>query len=148
MKIAICYYSRHHGNTLKVMEAMCQKYPADFIDVTNPSTTCLDEYELIGFASGIYGFDFHKMVADFARQYLPRGKKVFFVYTYGLNKGIGCKTLAQIASQKDAVILGEYGCKGYDTFGPLKLTGGISKGHPDSEDLLNAQKFYQDILDR
>ena len=24
MKTAICYYSRHHGNTLKVLEAMAE----------------------------------------------------------------------------------------------------------------------------
>ena len=25
MKTAVCYYSRHHGNTLKVLEAMAQE---------------------------------------------------------------------------------------------------------------------------
>lgn len=27
MKTAICYYSRHHGNTRKVLEAMAQGHP-------------------------------------------------------------------------------------------------------------------------
>ena len=33
MKTAICYYSRHHGNTLKVIEAMAQEGEAELIDV-------------------------------------------------------------------------------------------------------------------
>ena len=34
MKTAICYYSRHHGNTLKVLEAMARGNDIDLIDVT------------------------------------------------------------------------------------------------------------------
>ena len=29
----------------------------------------------------------------------------------------------------------KFGCKGYDTFGPFKLFGGIAKGHPDEDDI-------------
>ena len=35
MKTAICYYSRHHGNTLKVLEAMAEVAEIDLIDVTS-----------------------------------------------------------------------------------------------------------------
>ena len=35
MKTAICYYSRHHGNTLKVLEAMAEAAEIDLIDVTS-----------------------------------------------------------------------------------------------------------------
>ena len=37
---------------------------------------------------------------DFARQYLPQGKPVFFVYTYGGAKGSGAKALEEIAREK------------------------------------------------
>lgn len=79
MKTAICYYSRHHGNTRKVLEAMAQEGEVDLIDVTTRQAVRLEDYDCIGFASGIYGFDFQKSVAAFARQYLPQGKPVFFV---------------------------------------------------------------------
>ena len=142
MKTAICYYSRHHGNTLKVLEAIAAENEVDLIDVTARQTVRLDEYDCIGFASGIYGFEFHKGVVEFARQYLPAGKPVFFVYTYGGAKGTGAKAAAEIAKEKGCPMLGEFGCKGYDTFGPFKLVGGIAKGHPDEQDLANARKFY------
>ena len=60
MKTAICYYSRHHGNTLKVLQAMAEEGDVDLIDVTPRQAVELAEYDCIGFASGIYGFEFQK----------------------------------------------------------------------------------------
>ena len=143
MKTAVCYYSRHHGNTLKVLEAMAQEGEMDLIDVTTRQLVRLEEYDCIGFASGIYGFEMQKAVVEFARQYLPAGKPVFFVYTFGGARGTGAKALAAIAKEKGCPVLGEFGCKGYDTFGPFKLVGGIAKGHPDQKDLAAARAFYR-----
>ena len=53
MKTAICYYSRHHGNTLKVIEAMAQEGEVDLIDVLSRQVVRLEEYDCIGFASEI-----------------------------------------------------------------------------------------------
>ena len=145
MKTAICYYSRHHGNTRKVLEAMAQEGEVDLIDVTTRQAVRLEGYDCIGFASGIYGFDFQKSVAAFARQYLPQGKPVFFVYTYGGAKGSGAKAVAEIAKEKHCPVLGEFSCKGYDTFGPFKLVGGIAKGHPNERDLKRARSFYRNL---
>ena len=145
MKTAICYYSRHHGNTLKVLEAMARGNNIDLIDVTARMAVHLEEYDCIGFASGIYYSKFQKSVLDFAGQYLPEGKDVFFVYTCGsMGKGY-TKAIAEAAAAKKAHILGEYGCRGFDTFGPFKLVGGIAKGHPDADDLQKAKDFYQSI---
>ena len=148
MKTAICYYSRHHGNTLNVLEAMAGEGDVDLIDVTTRQTVRLEKYDCIGFASGIYGFEFQKAVVEFARQYLPQGKPVFFVYTYGGAQGSGAKAVAKIAQEKNYRMLGGFSCKGYDTFCPFKLVGGIAKGHPDERDLENARKFYREIQAR
>lgn len=148
IKTAICYYSRHHGNTLKVLEAMAAEGDVELIDVTARQAVRLEEYDCIGFASGIYGFEFHKGVVEFARQYLPVQKPVFFVYTYGGAKGTGAKAIADIAKEKACPVLGEFSCKGYDTFGPFKLMGGIAKGHPDAQDLENARAFYREIQNK
>ena len=78
MKTAICYYSRHHGNTRKVLAAMAQGSGVDLIDVTSRVAVHLEDYDCIGFASGIYYSKFQETVLDFARQYVPRGKDVFF----------------------------------------------------------------------
>ncbi len=146
MKTAICYYSRHHGNTLKVAQAMALEGEVDLIDVTTRQAVRLEGYDCIGLASGIYGFEFQKAVVEFARQYLPQGKPVFFLYTYGGAKGTGAKAVAEVAREKDCPILGEFSCKGFDTFGPFKMIGGIAKGHPDQKDLENARTFYREMV--
>ena len=145
MKTAVCYYSRHHGNTRKVLEAMAGEGEMTLIDVTVRQTVRLEEYDCVGFASGIYYGKFQEGVLQFARQYLPQEKPVFFVYTYGGAKGTGTKALAEIAGEKNCPVLGEFGCKGYDTFGPFRLLGGIAKGHPDARDLENARGFFRRI---
>ena len=145
MKTAVCYYSRHHGNTRKVLEAMAEEGDLDLIDVTARQTVRLEEYDCVGFASGIYFGKFQKSVPAFARQYLPQGKPVFFVYTYGGAKGGGAKDLADIACEKSCPVLGEFSCRGYDTFGPFKLVGGIAKGYPNARDLEKARKFYREL---
>ena len=143
MKTAVCYYSRHHGNPLKVLEAMGTGI--DLIDVTSRVAVRLEDYDCIGFASGIYYSKFHQTVLDFARQYLPQGKDVFFVYTCGSMRKGYTSAIAEAVSAKGATILGEYGCRGFDTFGPFKLFGGIAKGHPDSGELEKARIFYQSL---
>ena len=145
MKTAICYYSAHHHNTLKVIRAMTDGYDVDLIDVTKTDSVDLSGYDLVGFASGIYGFAPHEKVTQFAQQFLLPHTPTFFVYTYGLQKGTGTKPLQAAAAAADAVVLGEYGCKGYDTFGPVKLIGGTAKGHPNAQDLSEARAFFERI---
>lgn len=148
MKTAICYYSRHHGNTRKVLDAMAGEGGVDLIDVTAQQETRLEEYDCIGFASGVYFGKFHDGILSFARQYLPQGKPVFFVCTYGGDKGTSTKALLEVAKEKNCPVLGEFGCKGFDTFGPFKLVGGIAKGHPNTQDLERARSFYREIKER
>ena len=54
MKTTICYYSRHHGNTRKILEAMARGNGVDLIDVTSRVAVYLEDYDCIGFDSGIY----------------------------------------------------------------------------------------------
>ena len=49
---------------------------------------------------------------------------------------------------KQGKIAGKFSCKGYDTFGPFKLVGGIAKGHPNDKDLADAVTFYKGIIRR
>lgn len=147
MKTLICYDSHHHGNTKKVAEAMAGEGNVDLVDVSALSTVSVEEYDCIGLASGIYGFSVHQDLVALARQ-LPQGKPLFFVYTYGLTPGTGAKALYQIAKEKGCPVLGEFSCRGYDTFGPFQLVGGISKGHPDEQDLEQARGFFRGLLER
>ena len=94
---------------------------------------------MIGFASGIYFSKFHQSILGFAEKNLSDAKKVFLICTYG-----GCanyKSIEQILDKKHSKLIGKFGCRGYDTFGPFTLVGGIAKGHQDEEDIKNAVEF-------
>lgn len=144
MKTAIIYYSRHHGNTKKLLDAIAEKHEeVDLFDVSESPTPDLDAYDRIGFASGIYYSKFQKSVLQFANEHLPEGKQVFFLYTYGAEKKGYTKAITEAVQAHGATILGEYGCFGFNTFGPFKLFGGMAKGHPNEDEIANAVRFYE-----
>lgn len=147
MKTAIIYYSKHHGNTKKLLDAICAASTDEItlIDVTETTSATLDDYDCIGFASGIYYSKFEKRVLAFAKEQLPKDKKVFFVYTYGAEKQGYTNAIREAINGKNATILGEYGCFGFNTFGPFKLIGGIAKNHPNETELNNAVSFYNNL---
>ena len=145
MKTAIVYYSRHHGNTKKLIDALAAEQDITAIDAAEVSEADLTPYDAVGFASGIYYSKFHKSVLEFAEKNLPEGKPVFFLYTCGSAKDSYTKSIAEAVSRHRAKVLGQFGCLGYDTFGPFKLVGGIAKGHPDEKDLEDVRRFFREL---
>ena len=160
MQTAIIYYSEHHGNTKKLLDAIKEADPSVvLIDVTKEAETAPDAknadgagntkdlsgYDRIGIASGIYFGNFAKQVMAYAEAHLPEGKPVFFVYTQGAPAGDFLKGIRAVTGRKHCPEIGEYKCQGYDTFGPFKLVGGIAKGHPTKAEIDAAVKFYQQL---
>ena len=143
-KTVIIYHSSHHGNTKKLVEAVARGHDVTLIDASAQERADLSQYDLIGFASGVYGGNFHRNVLNFAKENLPEGKRVFFLCTYGGRANT--KSIAAAVREKSAVVAGEFGCRGFDTFGPFKLVGGIAKGHPDEADLENARRFFEGLI--
>ena len=145
MKTLIIYHSEHHDNTKKLLNAIAQQGDVTLAKSDNLTITNWEDFDLIGFASGIYYQNFHKDVLKYAEKYLPAGKKVFFIYTCGVKRSSYTNTIKQITDAKNAEIAGCYACLGYDTFGPFKLIGGIAKGHPDNQDLADAITFFNEL---
>lgn len=142
MKTAIVYYSRHHENTKKLLDAIAKENEVTLIDVSETPETDLSGYDRIGFASGIYYSKFQKTLLTYAENHMPEGKPTFFIYTYGAKKEGYTRAIAEAVGKRHAKILGEFGCFGFNTFGPFKLIGGIAKGHPDQTDIENVLSFY------
>jgi len=145
MKTAIVYYSKHHGNTKKLLDAIAAQHEVTLTDVTKEPAADLSAYDRIGLASGIYYGGFAKQLTAWAREHLPEGKEVFFIYTHGAPKGNFLGALRAIAAEKHCREIGEYRCQGFDTFGPFKLLGGIAKGHPTEEETAGAVSFYANL---
>ncbi len=147
MKSCIVYASTHHGNTKKVVDAIANETGVELIDATQVHEKKLSEYDLIGFASGIFFTKFSEQVLNFARVNLVKDKKVFFIATAGNPLDINFRAIEEIAEEKNCQVVGRYQCKGFDTFGPFKIVGGIQKGHPDESELAEAVEFYKGLVD-
>ena len=131
MKTVIIFASTHHGNTKKVVDAISKECDVELVDATKVHEKDLREYGLIGFASGIFFTKFSEQVLNFARVNLQANKKVFFIATAGNPIKGNFNSIAGIVKEKSCNEVGRFQCKGFDTYGPFKLFGGIQKGHPD-----------------
>ncbi len=145
MKTAIVYYSGHHGNTRKLLDAIAAENEVTLIDVTEQPSADLSGFDRIGLASGIYYNSFAKQLLSFAEAHLPEKKDVFYLCTHGAPRGIFLTAVRRIAERKQCRELGAYDCLGFDTFGPFKLIGGIAKGHPTEEEIRGAAAFYRNL---
>ena len=145
MSTAIIYYSEHHGNTKKLLDAIAAAASdVELIDVTKEAKD-LSGFDRIGIASGIYFSNFAKQVLSYAEAQLPEGKPVFFIYTHGAPGGDFLKGIRAVTEKKRCRELGSDRCQGFDNFGPFKLVGGIAKGHPTKEEIEGAVRFYQGL---
>ena len=141
MKTVILYESTHHGNTKKLLDAIQAHYEVTLIDATGVAPS-LEEYDVIGIASGVAYGKFYKEILAQTEARLPKGKKVFFLYTAGKPADSHANAVRAIADAKGCACLGAFGCKGYDTYGPFKLIGGLNRGAPTEKDIQAAVEFY------
>ncbi|MCR5234955.1 MAG: flavodoxin [Lachnospiraceae bacterium] len=143
MRTAIVYYSEHHGNTKKLLDAIADEdMTVTLIDAAEKIEMDLRDYDRIGFASGIYFGSFAKQILSFASVNLPAQKPVFFMATCGSPRKNYFDDIKEMAKSRDCVDLGSYLCCGFDTFGPFKIIGGLKKGHPTEKEIQDAVDFY------
>lgn len=146
MRTAIIYASYHHGNTKKLAEEI-QKYDSEavLIDVIKEAAADLNDYDRIGIASGIAFGKYYPQMLKFLSEKLPENKDVFFIHTAGDPRENQNAAAKGICDSKNCHMLGTYFCKGFDTYGPFKLIGGIAKGHPDADELAGVVSFYRQL---
>jgi flavodoxin len=146
LKTLIIYASIHHGNTEKIGRAMAETLNADIVNVNDVNINELQNYDLIGFGSGIYGGKFHKTMLNLIEK-LPSvaNKKSFVFSTSSMEKKSYNSYIEEKLKEKGFEIIGSFSCKGYDTFGPFKLIGGIGKGRPNEDDIKKAMDFAEGI---
>ncbi|MFW6056464.1 MAG: flavodoxin [Chloroflexota bacterium] len=152
----IVYASVHHGNTRLVAEAMGEAIDAPAIEVGPGALDAVDGVRLVGLGSGAFFGSHHKSLLSFASQ-LPSDTclSAFIFSTSGtgwrLAKLFGRdyhKRLRRILQDKGIPVLGEFDCKGFDTYGLWGRFGGVAKGHPTEEELQGARAFARDVYKR
>lgn len=148
MKTLICYASVHHGNTKKVAEAIAHAIGAELVAAKDLKTKNTGGYDLVGFGSGIYFSKHHKSLLD-AVDGSPDvpGQKAFIFSTAGFPAGkfLFHRALKTKLREKGFIITGDFSCRGLDTYKIFGTFGGMNKGHPDNNDLNQAQNFAKKI---
>ena len=145
MKSAIVYASRHHGNTEKLVKELAERHGIDLINAELSAEINLDAYDVIGFASGIDFGQFYPFVTAIAAQ-MPAGKCTYALYTCAKNQARYGNEIEQAAQARNCRYLGKFGCRGFNTYGPLKLIGGMNKGCPGPEEIAAAVEFYEKMV--
>lgn len=145
MKTIIICHSEHHGNTRKLADVIADELNARVVSSENTAGLDIGEYDLVGFGSGIYYGDFHKLLYKLLSHQEPQnGKKAFLFST------TGSKTYSERAHGKFSAslrekgfdIVGEYSCFGFDT---ALSADGINRGHPTEEELKQARVFASSL---
>jgi len=147
MKTVILYKSIHHGNTKKIAEIFAEHLNAELVDLKDANGDMVKEYDLIGFGSGIYYRKAHKEMRQFIDNLSSvKNKNAFVFTTSGQGNPDYSSALADQVSEHGFKVIGEFSCKGFDTWGPFKLIGGTNKGKPDADDIKNAEIFVKDLI--
>ncbi len=142
--------SVHHHSTARVAERISDVLGAVVVLPEEVPYTSLDEYDLIGFGSGVYYGRFHDALCNWVGG-LPEktlAQKPAFVFS---TSGLSCLwklwhgPFTKELARKGFDVIGEFHCRGFDSWGPLWLAGGINRRHPDEHDLSRADEFAHSI---
>ena len=148
MKVLITYNSVHRGNTEKVAKAMADAIGADILKYDEVDGYNILDYDLVGFGSGIYYGKANKDMIEFIDSLPPiRNRKAFIFTTSGKGNPNYSSSLAKRVSETGFEVIGEFTCKAFDVWGPLKLIGGINKGRPNTDDLKSAEIFVEELIE-
>jgi flavodoxin len=138
--------SVHHHNTALVARRLADVLGGDVRSPAEVSASSLADYDLVGFGSGVYYGRMHEALFDWLHG-LPdapaRSTPAFIVSTSGLPflATLWHWPLRRLLARKGFRVVGEFACRGFDTWGPLWLTGGLNRAHPDARDLAQARTF-------
>ncbi len=143
--LVICT-SVHHHNTAAVARSIADELRADVLAPEQAPATRLAGRGLVGFGSGVYYGTLHPSLFAWLRG-LPDVRTAtipaFVFSTSGLPflARIWHAPLRRLLARKGFRVVGEFTCRGFDTWGPLWIAGGLNRRHPDGRDLARAREF-------
>ena len=152
-KVLIILATSTQGNTKIISDALQQTLSADVISPEKASIEMLQNYQLIGFGSGIFDEKHHSSILSFASNLNQcNHKKVFIFSTSGMaREKLGHNSdphnaLRDILKTKGCDIIGEFNCVGLNKNSFLKFFGGMNKNRPNKEDIKMAISFAESLL--
>jgi flavodoxin len=149
-KALLVYKSVHHQNTAQVAREMAGVLGAECASPAECPYSRLAGREILGIGSGIYYGRPHEELLQWVRD-LPEDRPahlpVFIFTTSGLPflAKLWHRPLRKSLAEKGYEVVGEFSCRGFDTWGPLWLAGGLNWRHPNERDFQRAREFAQRV---
>lgn len=151
MKALIVYYSIY-SNTEKIAKIFAKKINADLVNLKESNDVKVDNYDLIGFGSGVYRESLSPKLISCAETLDLKGKNVFVFSTSGIGAKFYNGKMQKIFKAKGAVCKGSFSCKGYYNSTETKknimfeFLRKLSMGHPNDKDISKAEKFIENVV--
>lgn len=153
MKALIIYCSEYNNNTEKVARLFANKTDCELINIRDAKDINLENFNLIGFGSGVYRESLSPKVYGLVDRLNLKGKNVFVFSTSGVGMKFYNKGLIRLLESKGAINKGSFACKG--SFVAKEFTnkkifdfmGRLSQGHPNGKDFEKAERFILRLVD-
>jgi flavodoxin len=142
--------SVHHGNTARVAAAIAAVLGAEIASPEDVPYTSLPRRELVGFGSGVFYGRMHPALFDWLAGLPDASEPIMPAFVFSTS-GLPCLAklwhgpLVRLLARKGFDVRGAFACRGFDTWGPLWLAGGLNRDHPDAADLERAAAFARRI---
>lgn len=170
MKILICYHSQT-GNTKKVAQAMQEALESEdvvLLPAAEVTQTSLKEYDLILMGSGVYAGTVGTSIKALMKKATELPSRFAFFITHANPDPAmyqdAFKLVRKGIEKAGSQVVGEFDCRGENLVTTeeqlQKLLESLSseerevaqvrmegtRGHPDDEDLANAQEFAKSLI--
>lgn len=145
---AIIYTSYHHKNTINLINSAVDEKEYDFYNLLKGKDYEIDfsKYETLIFASGIYFSKMQKRMLAFLENNKEAlvNKKIVAIITAGIGAKRYARKVKKYFKKLNNLDIIVFSCRGFDTFGILKVFGGINKGRPNEKDINNLKEFLKE----
>ena len=150
MKSLLVLFSYHHKNTEKIANVFAEVLDAQIKTPQQINPEELQDYNLVGFGSGIYGAKHHKSILDLTDNMLQVTNRKAFIFSTSALTGEDKKaddhsSLKEKLQSKGYMIMDDFQCKGFNTNSFMRFFGGMNRGRPNAEDLKHAEEFAQNL---
>lgn len=153
MKALITYCSDYNNNTEKIARIFAEKIDCELINIRDVNDINIENYNLIGFGSGVYRESLSPKVLRLVEKLNLKGKNVFVFSTSGVGMKFYNNSLIKLLESKGAINKGSFACKGsfiareFTNKKIFDIMGRLSQGHPNDKDLKKAERFIVRVVD-
>ena len=148
-KIIVFYYSYSSMSTEKLVKGIQTSFPnMEILLLLSEEKNDVSSYDYVGFASGIYAWDFGKPIYEKLEKLQGlEGKKCFSLCTSTAGSEKYTLYPKDAIEKKGGKFIGGWGCLGKAVFFPLNMFGGVNKVKPDEEDFKKGTEFLKKLIE-